>query len=449
MRGGRTGAYRAESRKLSSQLAVRILALVCLIGPFAFAAVLRAQSGSPADTLFGALVHSSGFAVSLVVLSFAGSWGFPLLAGIVAGDMFSSEDRYGTWKTVLTRSCSRSDLFAGKMLAAATFAIALALLAMLSSLAAGVLIVGDQSLIGLGGTLLSPGHALGSTLASWLLCIPPVLAFASTGALLSIASRNGIVGVIGPSVIAVIMELLALVGAGSWAHMLLIASAFVTWPALFTAHPYFGPLVVGLLVCLLWTAACVAASWVLLRRRDFAGPAAARRRSWALPARVVLTAAVLIALIALAGNLGPAGVTVTRLQANITPNFENLTLLQQRLLGRVAPAGTKLNRASPLLSARKLATRARRMDVLARTVRPAAGVRALPTGSRQLRRERAVGRLLQGRVAAVVHRPADDARCRRPQRGEPPVHLLRLLQPALRATRDGAIEPLRGARDPG
>ena len=343
VRGGLMGAYRAERRKLSSQLAVRILALVCLIGPFAFAAVLRAQSGSPADTLFGALVHSSGFAVSLVVLSFAGSWGFPLLAGIVAGDIFSSEDRYGTWKTVLTRSCSRSDLFAGKLLAAATFATALALLTMLASLAAGVLIVGDQSLTGLGGTLLSPWHALGLILASWLLCIPPLLAFASTAALLSIASRNGIVGVIGPSVVALVMELLALVGAGVWAHTLLVASAFVTWPALFTAHPYFGPLVVGLVVCLVWSAACVGGSWLLLRRRDFAGRGAARRRSWTLPARLVLAAVVLIALIALAGNLGPAGVTAARLQANIAPNFENLTLLQQRLLGRVAPAGTKLN----------------------------------------------------------------------------------------------------------
>ena len=342
-RGGLIGAYRAECRKLSSQLAVRILALVCLIGPFAFAAVLRAQSGSPTDTLFGALVHSSGFAVSLVVLSFAGSWGFPLLAGIVAGDIFSSEDRYGTWKTVLTRSCSRSDLFAGKLLAAATFATALALLTLLASLVAGVLIVGEQSLTGLGGTLLSPWHALGLTVASWLLCIPPLLAFASTAALLSIASRNGIVGVIGPSVVALVMELLALVGAGVWAHMLLVASAFVTWPALFTAHPYFGPLVVGLVVSLVWSAACVGGSWLLLRRRDFAGPGAARGRSWTLPARLVLAAAVLIALIALAGNLGPAGVTAARLQSNITPNFENLTLLQQRLLGRVAPVGTKLN----------------------------------------------------------------------------------------------------------
>ena len=63
-------------------------------------------------------MHSSGFAVSLVILGFAGQWGFPVIAGVVAGDILSSEDRYGTWKTVLTRSRTRGDLFAGKVLAA-------------------------------------------------------------------------------------------------------------------------------------------------------------------------------------------------------------------------------------------------------------------------------------------------------------------------------------------
>ena len=43
----------------------------------------------------------------------------------MAGDIFSSEDHFGTWKTVLTRSRGRGELFAGKVLAALTFALAL------------------------------------------------------------------------------------------------------------------------------------------------------------------------------------------------------------------------------------------------------------------------------------------------------------------------------------
>jgi len=74
-------------------------------------------------------VHSSGFAVSLVVMGFAGQWGFPLIAGLVAGDQFASEDRHNTWKTILTRSRTRGELFAGKFLAAVTLLPAILVLA--------------------------------------------------------------------------------------------------------------------------------------------------------------------------------------------------------------------------------------------------------------------------------------------------------------------------------
>src|SRR5579862_7685828 len=100
-----------------------ILVFICAIGLLAFAAILKVQSGTLSDALFGAWVHSSGFALSLVILGFAGTWGFPIVAGVLAGDLFASEDRHGTWKTILTRSCTREDLFAGKVLAAGTVVI--------------------------------------------------------------------------------------------------------------------------------------------------------------------------------------------------------------------------------------------------------------------------------------------------------------------------------------
>ena len=79
------------------------------VAPFAFGLLLKVQSGTPSDALFGAYVHTSGFTVSLVTLGFAGAWAFPIIAGLLAGDLFSSEDRHGTWKMILTRSCSRED----------------------------------------------------------------------------------------------------------------------------------------------------------------------------------------------------------------------------------------------------------------------------------------------------------------------------------------------------
>jgi len=57
----------------------------------------------------------------------------------------------------------------------------------------------------------------------------------------------------------------------------------------------------------------------------------------------VLVAVAVVALLAVAGDWGPAGVTATRLQASLTPEFSNISLLQQRLLGRTVPVGAKLD----------------------------------------------------------------------------------------------------------
>jgi ABC-2 type transport system permease protein len=341
--GGLWHVYRAERRKLSNQLATRLLALICIVGPFAFAGVLKIQTGSPADTLFGVWVHQSGFALSLVVLSFCGAWGFPVLAGVLAGDIFASEDRYGTWKMVLTRSSTRRDLFAGKVLAAMTFSVGLLVLLAVSSLAAGLLLVGDGSVVDLSGRVLSPGHSLVLVLVAWLLNLLPMLAFTSLAVLLSVATRNGIVGVVGPALIDLVMQLLLLVGSGVWLHLLLASSAFQDWYALFTAHPYFGPLVVACIVSLIWIAASLAGSWLLIRRRDYAGAPVSRRPGWVVPVRVAVGSAVLVAFLAIASNWGPAGDTAAKLKASLEPTFNNLTLLQQRELGRTVAPGAKLN----------------------------------------------------------------------------------------------------------
>jgi ABC-2 type transport system permease protein len=341
--GGVWSAYRAERRKLATQLSTRLLALICILGPFAFAGVLRIQTGSPADTLFGVWVHSSGFALSLVVLSFCGAWGFPVVAGVLAGDIFASEDRYGTWKMVLTRSSTRRDLFAGKVLAAFTFSIGLLVLLAASSLLAGVLLVGTGGLVSLGGTTFSAGHSLALVVTAWLLDILPMLAFTSLAILFSVATRNGIVGVVGPAIVALVMQLLLLVGSGVWMHMLLAGSAFGGWYALFTAHPYYGPLAIACVVSVIWIAACLTGSWLILRRCDFAGAPVARRAGWVMPVRVAVGAAALIAFLAIAGNWGPAADTAAKLKASIDPAFNNLTLLQQRELGRTVAPGAKLN----------------------------------------------------------------------------------------------------------
>jgi ABC-2 type transport system permease protein len=317
--------------------------VVCIAGPFAFAAVLKVQSGTPSDALFGAWVHSSGFAISLVILGFAGTWGFPLIAGLLGGDLFSSEDRHGTWKTILTRSATRSDLYAGKLLAAGAFAVALTLLLAVSSVLAGVLLVGAHSLVDLSGVLTPPGRLLGLTLLSWLLCLPGMMAYTSVAILFSVATRNGVIGVLGPLLVALLTQLLDLIGKGVGVHLLLIGAAFDGWHGLFTTHPFYGPLVISSLVSVAWIAACVTASWRILRRRDFLASTVNRAPDWRTPVRIVAIATALLAVLALLANVGPAGDTDQRLSAAIGEEFNNVTLRQQQLIGRRVPAGAKLD----------------------------------------------------------------------------------------------------------
>ncbi len=336
-------AFRAELHKLGAQLVSRILVVVCIAGPFAFAAVLKVQSGTPSDALFGVWVHSSGFAVSLVILGFAGNWGLPMIAGLVGGDLFAAEDRHGTWKTILTRSCTRADLYVAKLLAAGTLTVALSLLLALSSLVAGILFMGAHSLVNLSGVPTPPGELLTLTLLSWILCLLPALAYTSVAILFSVATRNGIVGVLGPLFVALLTQLLDLIGKGVLVHLLLIGSAFAGWHGLFTTHRFYGPLVISSLVSVAWIAACITASWRILKRRDFLASAVNHGPDWRTPIRAVAITAAIVAVLALLANVGPTADTDHRLSAAIGEEFNNLTLLQQQLIGRQVPAGAKLD----------------------------------------------------------------------------------------------------------
>ncbi len=336
-------ALRTELQKLGSQLVSRLLVVICIAGPFAFAAVLKVQSGTPSDALFGVWVHSSGFAVSLVILGFAGSWGLPVIAGLLGGDLFASEDRHGTWKTILTRSCTRSELYVAKLLAAGTLTVGLTLLLAISSLLAGILLMGAHSLVDLSGVPIPAAELLALTLLSWTACLLPALAYTSVAVLFSVATRNGIVGVLGPLFVALLTQLLNLIGKGVVVHLLLIGSAFAGWHGLFTTHRFYGPLVISSLVSIAWIAVCITASWRILRRRDFLASSDSRGPEWRTPVRVVAISAAAVAVLALLANVGPSGDTDHRLSAAIGEEFNNLTLLQQRLIGRQVPAGARLD----------------------------------------------------------------------------------------------------------
>ena len=56
---------------------VRLLILLCWLGPGLLVFVVDQQSTLPVDTLFGRWMHATGWAGPLVVLGFSGTWVLP------------------------------------------------------------------------------------------------------------------------------------------------------------------------------------------------------------------------------------------------------------------------------------------------------------------------------------------------------------------------------------
>jgi len=266
-----TAVIAVESRKLFAQLTTRILLAVCAVAPVILAFTVRIQSSVPADTLFGRSIKESGFALPLVVLGFAMLWVFPVLASVVGGDLFAAEDRYGTWKSVVTRSRSREELFAGKVLVAIGCSAAAVALLALSSVAAGLLIIGAQPLIDLSGVPRSDLPALTRIGLAWAAMLPPTFAMTALAVLLSVATRSTAAGIGLPVLAALVMQLYALVDGPEAVRRVLITSAFSAWHGLLTEPRYYGPLFDGMLVSAVYMVVCLAAAELMFRRRDFGG----------------------------------------------------------------------------------------------------------------------------------------------------------------------------------
>lgn len=264
-------AVRWEARKLRAQLRTKALLLGALIAPVAVVVVVHSQPRPPKDTLFGRFATENGFAMALLVLGFASQWVLPLLTAIVAGDIFASEDQHGTWKTVLTRSVSRSELFGAKSLVAVVFGLlALALLAG-STIASSVLIVGHQPLTGLSGQTIAARPALELVAASWAAMALPIIGFTCLALLFSVWSRNAAVGIAAPVVLGLVMQLVGALGGIETLRPYLLSTPFEAWHGLLAEPRFTGPLLTGALTSAGWSLVCLVAAYLILRRRDITG----------------------------------------------------------------------------------------------------------------------------------------------------------------------------------
>lgn len=252
---------------MASQARVRVFAGLCVIAPFVVVVAFKIQTAVPQDTLFGQWVHTSGFAVPLVILGFAGLWGLPLLTSLVAGDIFSCEDHFGTWKAILTRSRSRADVFAGKVVAAVTYTAAMLVLLAAASMLAG-LVMGTQPVVGLSGQLVPAGRAEVLVLASWGTQFAPLLAFCGIAILLSVTSRNSVVGIVGTLVVGLVLQLVAYINMPLGVRDFLPVAPFFSWHGFWVKPAFYTPLYVGAETSALWFIACVTIAWLVFRARS-------------------------------------------------------------------------------------------------------------------------------------------------------------------------------------
>ena len=263
--------YHVECRKLMAQARVRWVLLFLLVVPWIYIGLILHQDRLPLETLYGRYLKDTGYATPLAILVYASQWVLPLVAALIAGDIFSSEDQQGTLKTILTRSVGRSAVFWGKLAAAFTFTFLAVVTVAGSATLAGLITVGNDPLVDVGGTLRQPGAAAALVAASWATVLLPTLAFGAIAMMVSILTRSSVLGVIVPVVLGLCMQLYTFLNAWDTVRHVLLGYTMSAWRGLLDSPGYVAPLERGLPVAALYLVLATAIGFVAFRRRDVAG----------------------------------------------------------------------------------------------------------------------------------------------------------------------------------
>jgi ABC-2 type transport system permease protein len=265
--------YRWELRKLRSQKRTYLGLGAAALVPVLFVVALALQGGrsGPRDVAFGRYLHDTGLAVPLVLLLFGSIWMFPLITALVAGDIVAAEDHNGTLKTILTRSVDRQRIFAGKTLAAMSYAILAIAITGTVAVGAGILASGLHPITTLSGTRVSAGHGLALVGASLLVYLLPILAVASIGLLLSTATRNSAAAVVGTLMVSLLLQLVGILPGLGALRPYLLSTQFNAWQGLLREPADWAPIIRAAWVCALYGLPCLFAAYLVFLRRDVAG----------------------------------------------------------------------------------------------------------------------------------------------------------------------------------
>ena len=263
--------YRWELRKLRAQKRTYLGLGAAAAVPLIFVIALAVRNGEPRDVAFGRYVHDTGLAIPLVLLLFGSVWLFPLITALVAGDIVAAEDRDRTLKTILTRSVERQHVFAGKALAAASYAIAAIALSGCVALVAGIIASGYNPIVTLSGTRVSASHGLALVGASLLVYLLPILAVASIGLLFSTVFRNSAAAIVGTLMFSLLLQLIAILPGLGGLEPYLLSTQFQDWQGFLRVPVDWDPILRALWVCALYAVPAIVVATVVFLRRDVAG----------------------------------------------------------------------------------------------------------------------------------------------------------------------------------
>ena len=264
--------YRWELFKLRFQKRTYLGLGAAIIVPILFVLAIhfRHHRGG-GDFAFSAYLSRSGLAVPLVILLFGAVWMFPLITALVAGDIIASEDHNGTLKTIFTRSLERWQIFAGKTLAASTYAIIAIFLCGTMGVIAGSLQSGFNSLQSLSGTIVSAPKALELVYVSLLVYLLPIGAIVCIGLLLSAITRNSAAAVVGTLMVSLLIQLIGILPGLSGLQPYLLSTQFNAWQGLLRTPIDWQPITQAIWVCALYAVPALFAAFLVFIRRDVAG----------------------------------------------------------------------------------------------------------------------------------------------------------------------------------
>jgi ABC-2 type transport system permease protein len=265
--------YRWELFKLRHQKRTYLGLGASILVPvlFVIAVHLRRSHERGGGFAFSDYVDKSGLAIPLVILLFGAIWLFPLIAALVAGDIFASEDHNGTLKTILTRSLERWQLFAGKALAAGTYAIAAILLCGTVGVVAGSIQSGFNPLQSLSGTIVSAPRATELVYFSLLIYLIPITAIVCIGLLLSVVTHNSAAAVVGTLMISLVFQLIGILPGLGALQPYLLSTQFNAWQGLLRTPIDWTPIVRAIWICAIYGLGSLFCAFVVFLRRDVAG----------------------------------------------------------------------------------------------------------------------------------------------------------------------------------